>query len=97
MSDLEDESEEEEEEDKAKNKKEKSKSWDKETKRQRMIRYKKYEKMSETLEPDKQGVRHQAAAMYKLIMAHEKTVEHLRSLIYQDTNEEQMQENKDMI
>ena len=52
---------------------------------------------SRNLEPEKQGVRHQVAAMFKSIIAHEKTIEHLRTLIEQDASEDQVQENKDII
>ena len=92
-----DDSEESEEEKESKKKKDKEKNWEKETPKQRATRYKKYEKMSESTEPDKQSVRHQVGAMYKSIIAQEKVVEHLRSLRYEDATDEQTQDNKDLL
>ena len=78
-------------------KKDKEKNWEKETQKQRNKRYKKYEKMSETADNDKQSVKHQVAAMYKSVIAQEKTIKHLKSLYYKGCTEEQIQENKDLL
>lgn len=50
--------------------------------------------MSEATDTEKQSVHHQVGAMYKSIIAHEKVVEHLRSLHYHDSSNEQLHENK---
>ena len=92
-----DDSDESEEEKESKKKKDKERNWEKETPKQRATRYKKYEKMSESTEPEKQSVRHQVGAMYRSIIAQEKVVEHLRSLRYEDATEEQTQDNKDLL
>ena len=86
-----------EEEDKERKKKEKEKNWEKETPKQCATRHKKYEKMSETTDNDKQSVKHQVGCMYKSVVAQEKVVELLRSLRYQGASEEQVQENKDLL
>ena len=97
--DEEDEEEEEEESEEEgrsrKKKKEKDKNWEKETAKQRAKRHKKYEKMSDTSETDKQSVKHQVGAMYKSVIAQEKVVAHLRTLQYEDSDEEQ--EGKDLL
>ena len=88
---------EEEAEEKEKKKKDKEKNWERETAKQRNARHRKYEKMSETTDSDKQSVKHQVAAMYKSVISQEKIVKHLRSLYYKDSTEEQMQENRDLL
>ena len=88
---------EEEAEEREKKKKDKEKNWERETAKQRNARHRKYEKMSETTDSDKQSVKHQVAAMYKSVISQEKIVKHLRSLYYKDSTEEQMQENRDLL
>ena len=87
----------EEDRERERKKKDKEKNWEKETQKQRSTRYKKYEKMSETADNDKQSVKHQVAAMYKSVIAQEKTIKHLKSLYYKGCTEEQIQENKDLL
>ena len=47
--------------------------------------------MSETVDSKKQAVKHQVGAMYKAIIAQKKVVKHLRSLYYQGSTEQQIQ------
>ena len=91
------EDEEEEEETKKKKKKNKEKQWEKETEKQRAKRYRKYEKMSETTDADKQNIKNQVNAMYRAVIAQEKVVKHLKSLYYQGSTTQQIQENQDLL
>ena len=84
-------------EEKKRKKKEKEKSWEKETAKQRKMRYRKYERMSQTTDSEKQSVKHQVSAMYKSVIAQEKVIKHLRSLFYHGSTEEQIQENRDLL
>ena len=82
---------------KRRKRKEKEKSWEKETPKQRDTRHKKYEKMADTADSDKQSIKHQVAAMYKSVIAQEKVIKHLKSLVYAGSSEDQSQENKDLV
>ena len=53
--------------------------------------------MSETIDADKQSIKHQVGSMYKSVIAQEKLVTHLRSLHYQDASDEQIQDNTDLL
>ena len=86
-----------EKEKKKKKKKEKGRNWEKETPKQRSTRHKKYEKMSETADTDKQSIKHQVSAMYKSIIAQEKVVKHLRAALQHEESEDQRQELKDLL
>ena len=85
-----------EEEEKESKKKKKKENWEKETPKQRSVRHKKYEKMSDTTDIDKQSIKHQVGAMYKSVIAQEKVVERLHLLKYKDATEEQQQDHKDL-
>ena len=68
-----------------------------ETRKQQAKRHRKYEKMSESNDSEKQSVKHQVGAMYRSVIAQEKVVEHLRALDSQDLTEDQAQNNKDLL
>ena len=53
--------------------------------------------MSETTDSEKQSIKHQVAAMYKSIIAHEKVVLHLKPLHYEGATEQQIQNNQDLL
>ena len=82
---------------KRRKRKERERNWEKETQKQRETRHKKYEKMAETADSDKQSIKHQVAAMFKSVIAQEKVIKHLKSLVYAGSSTEQIQENRDLV
>ena len=88
---------EEEKEKERKKKKDKERNWEKETPKQRAVRYRKYEKMAENTDSDKQSVKHQVSAMYRSVIAQEKMIEYLRATRNNGSSGEQAQNKKDMI